>query len=114
MEHMTAHRRTAPQPEATAHEEVSDEQAYCSIVPLQHTLLPPPPLFIISPEPHAPGVWKEARKATWRLRMCTASFTNRLGKPSAKRLQAGGRAGRQPGQAHHMQRTSCSGRPAAT
>lgn len=36
---------------------------------------------------HAPGLWKEARKATWRLRMRIASFTNRLGKPSANRLQ---------------------------
>ena len=37
-----------------------------------------------------PGVWKEARKATWRLRMRIASFTNRLGKPSAKRLRGRG------------------------
>ena len=35
---------------------------------------------------HPPGVWKEARNATWRLRMRIASLTNRLGKPSAKRL----------------------------
>ena len=34
-----------------------------------------------------PGVWKEARKATWRLRMRIASLTNRLGKPSANRLR---------------------------
>lgn len=36
------------------------------------------------------GLWKEARKATWRLRMRMASFTNRLGKPSAKRLRLQG------------------------
>lgn len=33
------------------------------------------------------GLWKEARNATWRLRMRMASLTNRLGKPSAKRLR---------------------------
>ena len=42
---------------------------------------------------HPPGVWKEARKATWRLRMRIASLTNRLGKPSAKRLRSGRGAG---------------------
>ena len=46
---------------------------------------------------HPPGVWKEARNATWRLRMRIASLTNRLGKPSAKRLHGGG--GRERGSA---------------
>lgn len=32
------------------------------------------------------GDWKEARKATWRLRMRVASRTKRLGKPSLNLL----------------------------
>jgi len=38
------------------------------------------------------GLWKEARKATCRLRILIASSTNRSGKPSANFLLAGGSA----------------------